>query len=253
MEITQTEVASILAQVVACRHLVDDYSKRLDDACVEYYQIGKTLFPTLSRAEEEDTYQRCWLALNNAAPIAPGALTQWQDIKDLSDQYKAEIERTRDMWVRRRNLFRGLEHSLRSRLELNTLIEKGVDTVTNYNITIKDIVGPVNVLSSLDHVVQTVKNSPAMSSKNKDELSALIEDLKSSLANAPATHAEDAAVVSEQAQLIADELSKPSPRLSSLKIKASGLIEAAKAMATVVPMAIDIAQKIAVFVTNPFT
>jgi hypothetical protein len=35
-----TENASLLAEVVACRYVVEDYTKRLDDACTEYYQTG---------------------------------------------------------------------------------------------------------------------------------------------------------------------------------------------------------------------
>jgi hypothetical protein len=143
--------------------------------------------------------------------------------------------------------------SLKNRFEMHPRNDRGAGVVTNYNITIKDVVGPVNVLSSLDHVVQTVRNLTSMSEPKKEQLAALIEELKASLAIAPATHAEDATVVTEQAQAIAEELGKPAPRSSALKIKASGLIEAAKAMASVVPTAIEIARKIAAFVVDPMS
>ena len=248
---TGTEHAPLVAEVVACRHLLDDYVKRLDAACEEYYGTGKSLFPNLSRAEDEDLDARCELVLKNAASIDPDALTRWNGIRYPIDQYHEQIERMRDLWTRRKNLFRALEVSLNSRLGIQKAEGESGPTVTHYNITIKDVVGPVNVLSSLDGVVQTVKNSPSLSSDSKEKLASLLEELKASLADAPATHAEDAAVVSEQAQAIADELSRSSPRAPALKVKASGLVEAAKAMATVVPTAIDIARKIATFVVNP--
>ena len=112
-----TDVTSLLADVVACRQVVDDYARRLDDACVEYYATGKSQFPTLSRAEDDDTHQRCELVLRNLAPIAPDALKQWQAIKYPSDQYDEQIERARDVWIRRRDLFRTLESSLKSKSE----------------------------------------------------------------------------------------------------------------------------------------
>ena len=113
-----TANTSLLAEVVACRHIVDDYAKRLDDACVEYYETGKTLFPNLSRAEDEDMDQRCKRVLESVASIAPDALNQWNAITYPIDQYKEQVERMRDIWIRRRNLLRTLETSLRTRLEL---------------------------------------------------------------------------------------------------------------------------------------
>jgi predicted nucleotide-binding protein len=121
-----TTHASLLAEVVACRHIVEDYTKRLDDACVEYYQTGTRDFPNLSRAEEEDTYQQCELVLTRLAPIMPEAMSRWKSIKYPSDQYHEMIERMRDSWIRRRNLFRVLENTLRTNLELDRLAEPRV-------------------------------------------------------------------------------------------------------------------------------
>jgi hypothetical protein len=109
--------ASLLAEVVACRHIVDDYAGRLDAACVEHYETGKSLFPHLSRAEDEDTQQRCERVLKNVASVSPDALNDWQAIK--YDARKEQIVGMRDLWVRRRNLFRALERNLKARLELH--------------------------------------------------------------------------------------------------------------------------------------
>jgi hypothetical protein len=114
------ENASLLAEVVACRHTVEDYANRIDIACVEYYENGKTLFPHLSRAEDEDTSQQCELILSRLTSIMPDAMSRWQSIEYPSGQYKEMIERMRDLWVRRRNLLRTVENTLRTKLELDS-------------------------------------------------------------------------------------------------------------------------------------
>ena len=109
-------IASLLAEVVACRHIVDDYAKRLDEACVEYHETGKSVFPNLSRAEDEDTHQQCERVLN-VASIAPDALNHWRAIK--YDAHEEQVLGMRDVWVRRRNLFHTLETNMKTRFELN--------------------------------------------------------------------------------------------------------------------------------------
>ena len=106
----------LLAEISACRSIVDDYTKRLDDACTEYYQSGKTIFYNLSRAEEEDISQRCDSVVKRLTPVLADVPARWQAIRYPSDQYKEQIERTRDMWTRRRNLLREVEHKLASAL-----------------------------------------------------------------------------------------------------------------------------------------
>lgn len=128
---------------------------------------------------------------------------------------------------------------------------KSESNMTTYNITIKDVVGPVNVLSRLEHVVQAVSNSPSLSPQARDSLTVLFKELKDCLESSPAKQSEGAELVSEQAEEMAKELQRPAPRKEALKLKASGLIEAAKALKAVIPTAVEIAQKIADFVTNP--
>jgi predicted nucleotide-binding protein len=107
--------AVALEAVSSCKDLVEDYSRRLDEACVEYYKTGRTLFPMLSRAEDEETTKECEHALKLASGIIPGAQTQWDSITYPSNESSTMVERLRDIWVRRRNLFRMLEKTLKIR------------------------------------------------------------------------------------------------------------------------------------------
>jgi len=125
--------ASLLAEVVACRHIVEDYANRLDIACVEYYDTKKTEFPNLSRAEDNDTYEQCELMLSRMTSIIPDAMSRWQGIKYPIDHYDAQVERVRDVWVRRRNLLRTVENTLRTRLELDSL-SKGAEIMSQTTI-----------------------------------------------------------------------------------------------------------------------
>ncbi|GJM12212.1 MAG: hypothetical protein DHS20C12_06150 [Pseudohongiella sp.] len=147
-------------------------------------------------------------------------------------------------------LYRGLKQS-RAFFEAFESSKPKEGIVTNYNITIKDVVGPVNVLSTLDNVVQSVNNAPSLPSESKETLAALFEELKSVLSSAPADLNEGAELISEQAEVLSAELERPEPRSSALKIKSSGLVEAAKAIEAIVPAAISVAKRIAEFVTNP--
>lgn len=123
--------------------------------------------------------------------------------------------------------------------------------VTNYHISIKDVVGPVNVLSKLEDVRQEVINAPALAAGSKEALAGLLAELKKALGSAPAEHAADAELIAEQAEAVVSEFKRTEPRAAALKIKGSGLVEAASALKTVVPAAIEIARKIAEFVANP--
>jgi hypothetical protein len=70
----RAEYAQLVAEIVACRHLVDDYVKRIDAACEEYYTTGKLLFPNLSRVEDEDIDARSQLVLKSVVSIDQDAL-----------------------------------------------------------------------------------------------------------------------------------------------------------------------------------
>jgi hypothetical protein len=112
-----------LEKVIACRLLVEDYSKRLNDAATEYYSSGKTLFPNLTRAEDEEIHKNCEIILLELKTFIPDALDRWNSIKYPYDQYSEQVLRMNDYWIRGKILFQNIESTLRIRLESNTHIE----------------------------------------------------------------------------------------------------------------------------------
>lgn len=114
-DVVNPDIAEALEAVAACKDLVEDYARRLDEACEEYYKTGKAVFPRISRAEDEDTDLACAHALEVASRLIPDAKARWASIKYPIDQYDEQVERLRDIWVRRRNLLRVLERTLAMR------------------------------------------------------------------------------------------------------------------------------------------
>lgn len=111
-------IASLLPDVAACRTLVDAYARRLDAACEAFYDTGKTEFPHLSRAEDEDIDQQCTALLVRLSAVIPDVEERWARITYRGDRYDNMVERLRDLWIRRRNLLRSMEVALRAQLEL---------------------------------------------------------------------------------------------------------------------------------------
>ena len=120
-------------------------------------------------------------------------------------------------------------------------------TVVN-NITITNNSGIINLQSTLTAVTQSIAGAPSLDSSTKDRLNELFAQFTKQLEAAPAEKAEAAEVAAEQAKELAEELAKPKPRDSVLRIKGTGLIEAAKALATVVPIAVTTAKQIVEFI-----
>lgn len=124
-----------------------------------------------------------------------------------------------------------------------------VTTVNEYNtVNVVNNSGIIAVKSTLNRVAQTVRDA-SLPDARKKEFQALIEELKSALQSVPPEKADDAELVAEQAERVSDELTKENPRVNGLKISSKGLLEAAKSIADVVPIALDVARKIAVFVS----
>jgi len=138
---------------------------------------------------------------------------------------------------------------LKERLRDQALIQDEERVVNNINIShVSNSI--LNVMSQLDHVSQCIQTAPALSSEKREELAKLILDLKSAIGTTPQSHEEDAEIVAEQANDLSEELRRQEPRLKKLPVIASGLVEATKALATVVPSAIETAKAIAAFVAN---
>lgn len=129
----------------------------------------------------------------------------------------------------------------------------GEITMSQDNIHIEHVVGPVNVKARLDHVTQVVKTASAVADAKKEELSALIEELKQTLASVASTaKPEDTQRVVQAAEMVATEIAKEKPNKSFLAITTEGLKEAAKAVEAIAPTVLGVAAKIAAFVAGLF-
>jgi hypothetical protein len=115
---------------------------------------------------------------------------------------------------------------------------------------ISNIVGPVNIRSRLDHVVQTVQQAPTLADDQRREFAGLIEELRSELQKVSADRHEDVDRVAKTAELVVSEAMKPKPNKGFLTITAQGLKEAAQAVADIAPAVLAVAGKVAAFVTG---
>jgi small GTP-binding protein len=133
-----------------------------------------------------------------------------------------------------------------------TIINYGGITMSNDNIHIHDVIGPVNVKARLDHVEQMVMNAPAVANTKKKELSALIEELKHALEPAASAKSDDTDRVIEDAERVAKEVSRENPNKSRLMSITEDLKETANAVKDIAPTVIPVATKIADFVAGMF-
>src|SRR5262249_45290258 len=78
-------------------------------------------------------------------------------------------------------------------------------------IQVSGVVGPVNIKSRLDHVVQTVQQAPSLNQERREELIRLINELTTSLQAVAEKRPEDAERVSKTAELVVAEATKAKP------------------------------------------
>ncbi len=128
----------------------------------------------------------------------------------------------------------------------------GEVTMSQDNISIQNVIGPVNVKAQLEHVTQIVRNASAVQAEKKDQLSELLEQLKHALEGAVERQPEDSQRVIQAAEMVASEVSKEKPNKSFLGLSAEGLKEAAKAVSGIAPTVLSVAAQIAEFVGKLF-
>jgi Leucine-rich repeat (LRR) protein len=107
--------------------------------------------------------------------------------------------------------------------------------------------GVVNVKSKLENVTQTIGAS-GVDDASKAQLIALMKQLSDALAKAPAAQKLDAEAISDAAEEVVAKATKPTPNKKSVEISGKGLLEAAKGIAEVVPIAIEIVKAVSHFV-----
>jgi hypothetical protein len=115
-------------------------------------------------------------------------------------------------------------------------------------IQVTGVVGPVNIKSRLDNVVQTVQQTPGLQDARRQELESLIVELRASLEVVAEKRPEDAERVAKTTELVVAEVTKPKPDRTFLNITTEGLTQAAKAVADIAPTVLAVAAKIAAFV-----
>ena len=113
----------------------------------------------------------------------------------------------------------------------------GID-MSNQSFSFGNVVGPVNINSTLNRVAQTVNAIPTLDAARQQEWAALVEELRAALAEATKQRPADAERVASQTESVAKELSQPKPNKRFLDISVEGLKGAAKAVADIAPTVI---------------
>ena len=131
-----------------------------------------------------------------------------------------------------------------------TRFAKGRGSVKNITITASNSI--VNFQSHLDGANQSIKNA-GMAEATKTELGHLIDQLSAELKKLPAQQQEEADAVGEVASELVKKASQPNPNKKAVQISAKGLLEAAKGIASVIPIATSIVGLIVKFLGFPLT
>ncbi len=106
-----------------------------------------------------------------------------------------------------------------------------------------------NNKSRLKDVQQNIQNLPAEPSE-KAELKELIAQLYTELEKVPEEKADDVEIITEDTERLIKEIGKPTPNSKRLQITGEGLIEAAEALTTVAPKALNLVDRIVKMVAH---
>jgi hypothetical protein len=139
-------------------------------------------------------------------------------------------------------------YSQDARRQVFNFMGNAVVDMSKDKIQVSGVVGPVNINSRLDNVVQTVQQAPGLQDARRQELESLIVELKASLEVVAAKRPDDAERVARTTELVVAEATKPKPDRTFLNITTEGLTQAAKAVADITPTVLAVAAKVAAFV-----
>src|ERR1700676_518448 len=98
----------------------------------------------------------------------------------------------------------------------------------------------------MENVTQTIGAS-GVDDSTKTQIVALIKQLSDAQAKVPAAQKADAEAISDAAEAVVAKATKPNPNKKTLEISGKGLLEAAKGIADVVPIAIEIVKTMSHF------
>jgi hypothetical protein len=137
-------------------------------------------------------------------------------------------------------------YGIRRRRRGNVVKKQTIVTISGSGITINNM----SVDSYVRNVKQTVQSSSTLQTSDQDTLQELIDKLKTTLEPAAQKHPRDVGDAIRYAGDLAEELSQPKPRKHSLEVSIGGLKSAAKAVATIAPTVLSVAEEIAKFVVK---
>jgi hypothetical protein len=229
----------------------------------EYYMLGvarSALTPTILLTHDARypfhpviprEYQPRYV---EAVDVSALSRTIAEEIDIFEEDY---LELVEDKQIKRYKAFQ--EQLLRS--GRNAYSQKARQQVVNFmgnaevdmskdKIQVSNVVGPVNIKSRLEHVVQQVQGAGGLAQEKRQELAALIEELKTSLAAVNEQRPDDAERVTRTAELLVSEATKPKPNAGFLSFSAEGLKQAAQAVADIAPTVLAVAGKVAAFVAG---
>lgn len=112
-------------------------------------------------------------------------------------------------------------------------------------ITISNVQGSViNLKSKLQRVTQSVEAAP-LGPGDKEQLKALVTELESVLAKAPAEKREDAEAVADMVETTMEKVAEPAPNKKALQFSLKGIVDAAKGLTDALPVAVKLAAAVA--------
>ncbi|KAB8140796.1 hypothetical protein F8S13_22620 [Chloroflexia bacterium SDU3-3] len=102
----------------------------------------------------------------------------------------------------------------------------------------------VNIRATLSNVTQSIGSLNHGSADDKQQLAALVEQLRDALSTAPADVQEDVEVVAEQTKDLLDKASKEKPNKKLVMISAEGLTKAAENLGAALPAVLSLVPQI---------
>ena len=170
--------------------------------------------------------------------ISKEVATYEEDYLDLKDQQKVERYKRFKAVVLNESAY---STHTRSNV-VNYVIDK-LDMSQN-KTEFRDNYGNINIGSYLENVTQTINASSSLQPEKRQELAALVQELKGALEPVSKTNPEDSARVAETLELAVKEATKAKPNPGFLKITAEGLKEAANALKDVAPAVLAVTGKV---------
>jgi hypothetical protein len=110
----------------------------------------------------------------------------------------------------------------------------------------------VNIDSTLMSIQQSVQANNYITQPAKQELDALLDELKEALKSVPDENRDDAEAVAEMAGDFVGKATKEKPNKPLIKISADGLIRAAETIAAITPKVLIASQAIIMFIKTQF-